>query len=249
MPPLYFIPVNFKNFEITYWFFNRIMLLYTQRGYIVMGFENILESKINNRYILESQGSCNLSCGSNLASLEVKQGDIILDLGCGRGNETIQAARLSGINGVAIGLDITEAMINVAANNAEGAGINNVSFMIGDIENLPFGENYFDAIMSNCVINHAKDKSNVYRKIYKTLKVGGRFVVSDAVTKYPLPPEIKMDPEAWAQCFGGAITEEEYLNSIRSAGFESVEILKRKEYVKNGYDFISLTLKAFKHMV
>jgi len=208
--------------------------------------ENQLHEKITDRYTGESTQSCSLSCGSTLDELEVKQGEVILDLGCGRGEDTIGAARLAGPKGKAIGLDLTEAMIKQATDGAMGEKIRNITFIQGDIENLPFEENGFDGVMSNCVINHARDKEKVYREIQRVLKPGGRFVISDAATKYPLPSEVKKDPEAWAQCYGGAVTEEEYLESILTAGFHKVEVLNRREYIKNGYDFISLTIKAVK---
>lgn len=203
-------------------------------------------NEIQARYTKESGNSCNLSCGSNLDFLKIIPGENILDLGCGRGTETIQAAMLTGPEGKAVGLDITQAMIDAAHSNAEGIGVSNVWFIKGDIENLPFEDAAFDAVMSNCVINHAKSKKKVYSEIYRVLKQGGRFVISDAVTKTPLPPEVKNDPEAWAQCFGGAVTEKEYLDSIISSGFNNIEVLKRREYDKNGYDFISLTIMATK---
>ena len=205
-------------------------------------------NEIQSRYTAESSNNCNLSCGSNLDFLKIASGESILDLGCGRGNETIQAALLTGPEGNATGLDITPAMIEAAVANAKESQATNVSFIFGDIENLPFDSVAFDAVMSNCVINHAKNKEKVYREIYRVLKYGGRFIVSDAVTKEALPPEVKNDPEAWAQCFGGAITEKEYLESILSAGFYHIDILKRREYKKNGYDFISLTIMAVKEV-
>lgn len=207
-----------------------------------------MNNEIQERYTEESGCCSNLSCGSNLDYLNITPGENILDLGCGRGQETLQAARLTGTKGRATGLDITQAMIDTAIKNAMESGIENASFTHGDIENLPFSNDTFDAVMSNCVINHAKSKVRVYEEIFRVLKNGGRFVVSDAVTKYPLPAEIKNDPQAWAQCFGGAITEKEYLNSIASAGFNSAKILNRREYVKNGYDFISLTIMAVKEV-
>lgn len=206
----------------------------------------ILSDKIQVRYTEESKQSCNLSCGSSVHHLNIIEGESILDLGCGRGNETIQAALYCGDSGLAVGLDITADMVLKASENAKTKNVSNTKFVFGDIENLPFDDNFFQGAMSNCVINHAKDKSRVYSEIFRTLKEGGRFVVSDATTKYPLPIEIKNDPDAWSQCFGGAITEEEYLKSIHSAGFEDIEILSRREYIKNGYDFISLTIKAYK---
>lgn len=203
-------------------------------------------NEIKERYSKESNQSCNLSCGRNLDFLKIKNGEAVLDLGCGKGNETIEAAIQTGPEGKAIGLDITESMIEKAKAIAEQSGVLNIDFIIGDIEILPFSKNAFNAVISNCVINHAKSKSKVFREIYRVLKKGGRFVISDAVTKESLPQEIKNNPEAQAQCFGGAITEEEYLNAIRSAGFKNIEILKRREYIKNGYDFISLTIMACK---
>lgn len=208
--------------------------------------ERQLHEEIRKRYEGESNHSCSLSCGSTLEALNVSKGEQILDLGCGRGKETIEAARLTGREGTAHGLDLTEAMIRQAVEHADREGIENVVFAQGDIENLPYQDNFFDGVMSNCVINHAEDKRRVYREIHRVLKPGGRFVIADAVTKDPLPVEVKNDPEAWAQCFGGAITEEEYLVSIGDAGFETVEVLNRREYEKNGYDFISVTMKAVK---
>lgn len=202
--------------------------------------------EIQIRYTKESTGCSNLSCGGNLGFLNIKAGEYILDLGCGRGKETIEAARLTGPEGIVVGLDITQAMVEEAAINAENAGVSNTRFIRGDIESLPFEAGAFDAVISNCVINHAKNKQKVYEEIYRVLKDGGRFVVSDAVSKLPLPVNIKDDPEAWAQCFGGAVTEEEYLESIRSSGFDDIKILKRREYLKSGYDFASLTIQAYK---
>jgi arsenite methyltransferase len=205
-----------------------------------------LHQEIQTRYETESTGCCSLGCGSTLEALGILPGEHILDLGCGRGEETLEAASLTGALGLATGLDLTDAMIAKAIENAVGAGIKNAAFVQGDIENLPFAGESFDGVMSNCVINHAPDKGKVYREIRRVLRTGGRFVVADAVTKNPLPKDVKNDPEAWAQCFGGAVTEKEYLEAIWSAGFSELYILSRREYVKNGYDFISLTIKAVK---
>ena len=202
--------------------------------------------KTQKRYSQISNQDCSLSCGGNLDFLELKTGERVLDLGCGRGQETILAAKLVGSSGSAVGLDLTPEMIKKATENARNEQINYLEFIVGDIEQLLFTDASFDAIISNCVINHASNKKLVYQEIYRILKLGGRMVISDAVTKIPLPEVIKNDPEEWAACFGGAITEWEYLQSIKKAKFLKIEILKRKEYLKNGFDFISLTIRAFK---
>lgn len=205
-----------------------------------------MRTEIQARYTIESSASCNLSCGNNLNSLGLQPGEHVLDLGCGRGQETIEAAGQVGTTGWATGLDLTQAMIDEARSQAAAAGVENIGFVHGDIEALPFSAASYDAVISNCVINHARSKQKAYEEIHRVLKPGGRFVISDAVTKFPLPLHVKSDPAAWADCFGGALTQEEYLDSISSAGFGEIRILKRREYIKNGYDFISLTLIGIK---
>ncbi len=205
-----------------------------------------MQSEIKKRYSQKQVQKCDLSCGTNIEHLHIRPGETVLDLGCGRGSETILAARMAGPDGWAVGLDLTPSMTQAARESAKKSGVLNTEFITGDIENLPFENETFDAVMSNCVINHAKDKSRVYREIMRVLKKGGRFVVSDAVTKEPLPYDVKNDPNAWAQCFGGAVTKEEYFSSILAAGFSDIDLIKSREYIKNGYDFISLTIKATK---
>lgn len=205
-----------------------------------------LHEKIVSRYEEESSLNCSLGCGNTLEELDIKQGEYILDLGCGRGTDTIFAAKAAGKGGAAVGLDITEGMIAIATENAAKENVNNALFVKGEIENLPFPDEYFNCVTSNCVINHAKDKVQVYREIFRVLKPGGRFVVADAVSKESLPAEVKNDPEAWAQCFGGAVTEKEYFDSIILAGFQYIDILNTREYEKNGYGFTSLNIKAVK---
>ena len=205
---------------------------------------NTIHAETQTRYRELAGDSCNLSCGNNLAFLDLKPGNHLLDLGCGRGLETIRAAKLVGRTGLAVGLDLTPEMIAKAVENAAREGITNVHFMAGEIERLIFEDQSFDAVISNCAINHARNKTMVFHEIHRILKPTGKMVISDAVSKIPLPEHIKNDPEAWAACFGGAVTEWEYLQSIKTAGFDNIEILKRREYLKNGYDFISLTIRA-----
>ncbi|GAV22424.1 methyltransferase domain-containing protein [Carboxydothermus pertinax] len=198
--------------------------------------------KIIARY--EKESGEGLSCGNNLAVGSLKPGMTVLDLGCGNGQETIKAAKIVA-PGLVVGLDITEKLLEKGLRQAKEQGVNNVLFVRGEIEHLPFIAESFDVILSNCALNHARDKLKVYQEIYRVLKADGYFVVSDPVSLVELPPEIKKDEELWAQCFAGAEEESKYLRYIEEAGFK-LEILKRREYQKNGYPFASLTIKGTK---
>ena len=201
--------------------------------------------EIAKRYTAEDETS-NLSCGENIIFLDLQLGEKVLDLGCGRGEETLQAATLVGGDGFAWGLDITPKMIERAQERADQVSIKNMGFLLSSMEEIPIGDESLDAVLSNCAINHVDDKVAVYREIHRTLKSGGRFVVSDIMTEAPLPSEIKQDPEAVAACFGGAITVKEYEEVLVSAGFDRIEILKERRYVKNGYEMISRTFQGRK---
>lgn len=223
------------------------MLIYIPIGGILNNKYDMEAIKsIKNRYSDESKNSCNLSCGSNIDLLAIKNGEFLLDIGCGRGNESIEAALKAGPEGKVTGLDVTREMIEKARENALNSGVSNIDFVEGEIECLPFDKNTFNAVMSNCVINHALSKKKAFKEIFRVLRKGGRFVISDAVTMSPLPPSIRNDPEARAQCFGGAVTEKEYLDSIKLSGFKDARIVSKRKYVKNGYDFASITLIAYK---
>ncbi|GAB6151980.1 hypothetical protein JCM17380_07300 [Desulfosporosinus burensis] len=201
--------------------------------------------EIVKRYTAEDEKS-NLSCGGNIAFLDLHAGEKVLDLGCGRGEETLQAATLVGEAGFAWGLDITPKMLERARERAEQGGLENVIFLLASMEKIPLEDTSVDAMLSNCAINHVEDKLAVYREIHRVLKSGGRFVVSDIMTETPLPPEIKQDPEAIAACFGGAITVKDYDDVLVSSGFDRIEIFKERRYVKNGYDMISRTFQGTK---
>jgi len=201
--------------------------------------------EIVKRYTAEEE-NFNLSCGGNIAFLDLHPGEQVLDLGCGRGEETLQAATLVGRDGFAWGLDITPKMIERAQERADQVSIKNVVFLLSSMEKIPIEDASLDAVLSNCAINHVEDKVAVYREIHRLLKSGGRFVVSDIMTETPLPSEIKQDPEAVAACFGGAITVKEYEEVLVSAGFDRIEIFKERRYVKNGYEMISRTFQGKK---
>lgn len=194
----------------------------------------------------EEDGNANLSCGGNIDYLKLKSGEKVLDLGCGRGNETFQAAERVGRQGLAWGLDITPKMIEAARVRAENEQIQNVCFILSSMDHIPLEDESLDAVISNCAINHVEDKAAVYREIFRVLKAGGRFVVSDIMTDEPLPQDIKADPEAVAACFGGAITVQEYETALISTGFNQIEVYKERRYLKNGYEMISRTFQGNK---
>lgn len=201
--------------------------------------------EIVKRYTVEDKNS-NLSCGGNIEYLTLKRGEKVLDLGCGRGGETIQAAKLIGSEGYAWGLDLTPRMITLAQEHAQDEQVKNAEFLLASMDQIPLKDNSLDAVLSNCAINHVENKTAVYQEIFRVLKTGGRFVISDIMTEEPLPKEIKEDPEARADCFGGAITIEEYEKALNDAGFHKVTVLKERRYMKNGYEMISRTFQGFK---
>ena len=198
------------------------------------------------RYTAEDPGA-NLSCGGNLEFLDLQPGERVLDLGCGRGHETILCAQAVGAQGFVWGLDLTPRMLELARSQAQG--VPNIEFVLGTMEELPLPEESVDAVLSNCAINHAPNKTQVYREIWRVLKTGGRFVVSDIMTEHPLPEAIRQDPEMVAACFGGAITVAEYSRALAAAGFDKAEILKERHYLKNGYAMISRTFRGVKKPV
>lgn len=198
------------------------------------------------RYDKEAESCDSLSCGSNLDHVGLRLGEFALDLGCGLGHEALEAALAVGPMGRVFGLDVTPKMVRRASARARREGLSNLAFVVGSMEHLPFESGTFDAVLSNCAINHAGDKSRVYAEIQRVLKDGGRLVVSDPVSLVPLPPQVKSDPQAWADCYGGALAEDEYLSLIAGAGFSEVAVLSRREYLKNGYPFASLTIRGTK---
>ncbi len=168
-------------------------------------------------------------CGNPLGFSGVKPGDFVLDIGSGAGMDALLAARLVGPEGRVIGLDMTPEMIAKATENAQRAGAANVEFRLGDAEQMPLPDATADWIISNCVINLAPDKAKVFGEIARVLKPGGRVAISDIVTGN-LPAAIRQGMAAWAACVGGAINEDEYLNTMRSAGLTGVEVLARQTY-------------------
>lgn len=212
-----------------------------------MSQETVLKDFIAVRYEKEADSCCNLSCGGALDLAVVQEGEVVLDLGSGRGNDVIKAARQSGSTGKAYGVDFTRRMVQVAESTRKKLRVTNAEFLEGAIDKIPLGNDSVDVVISNCTINHAQDKSSVYAEIYRVLKPGGRFIVSDVLADKDLPEEVKNDPEAWAACYGGAIVKEEYMDAIQQGGFNSVEILEESApYEKGGVMVISSTIRGIK---
>ncbi|MGA8849596.1 MAG: arsenite methyltransferase [Dehalococcoidia bacterium] len=193
-----------------------------------------------------------LGCGNPTAIADLKAGEVILDLGSGAGVDVFLAANKVGPTGKAIGVDMTEEMVDKAKDIAIEHGYHNVEFRLGEIENLPVEDESVDAIISNCVINLSPDKSKVFQEAYRVLKPEGRLTVSDIVSEGALPDEIKDDPDAWAGCIAGALEQKEYLRKIKKAGFEDVQVLSSKEFYIEDEEsqtlgkLLSITVKAYK---
>jgi SAM-dependent methyltransferase len=165
-----------------------------------------------------------LGCGNPLAHAELKEGEVVVDLGSGAGFDCFLAARKVGPSGRVIGVDMTPEMIERARANARKGGYSNVEFRLGEIEHLPVADNFTDMIISNCVINLSTDKPQVFREALRVLKAGGRLMVSDLVLLRPLPEGVRASVEAYAGCISGALLKEDYLGAMTEAGFREVEL-------------------------
>ena len=171
-----------------------------------------------------------LGCGNPTALASLKEGEVVLDLGAGAGIDCFLAAEAVGQNGRVIGVDMTPEMIESARENVRNDGYQNVEFRLGEIENLPVADNSIDAIISNCVINLSPDKGRVFKEAYRVLKPGGRVMVSDIVLLKELPESIKSSVEAYTGCVAGASMKEEYLATVKAAGFQEVEIISEASF-------------------
>lgn len=170
-----------------------------------------------------------LGCGLPTEFAEIKEGHHVLDLGSGAGNDCFVARAFVGEKGKVTGIDFTEAMVEKALENNQKLGYTNVEFMLGDIEEMPLPDNAFDVVISNCVLNLVPDKAKAFKEIYRVLKPGGHFCVSDVVLSVDLPDKIKQDAEMYAGCISGAIQKDDYLEIIRENHFTDVSIEKEKE--------------------
>ncbi len=172
-----------------------------------------------------------LGCGLPTEYAEISEGDTVIDLGSGAGNDAFVAREIVGEGGRVYGLDFARAMLTKARANAKKLGFINVEFLKGDIEDMPFKDNLSDVIVSNCVLNLVPDKEKAFNEIYRVMKPGGHFCVSDIVLSGELPDELVKDAEMYAGCVAGAIQKDEYLDIIKKAGFNNIQIKKEKEII------------------
>jgi len=172
-----------------------------------------------------------LGCGLPTQFAQIKTGDVVVDLGSGAGNDAFIARAETGESGKVIGIDFTKAMIEKARNNAEKLGFHNVEFREGDIEKMPVSDNSVDVIVSNCVLNLVPDKSGVFKEIYRVLKPGAHFSISDIVLEGALPATIREAAEMYAGCISGAVQKQAYMELIEVHGFKNIKIQKEKAII------------------
>ncbi len=181
-----------------------------------------------------------LGCGNPTLLAQLKPGEIVLDLGSGGGIDVLLSARRVGPTGKAYGLDMTDEMLALANENKRKAGVENVEFLKGEIEHIPLPDNSVDVIISNCVINLSADKDKVLREAFRVLKPGGRFAVSDVVTRGEILPEIRQSVLAWVGCIAGALDENDYRGKLAAAGFEQIDIEPTRIYrAEDALEFLS----------
>jgi arsenite methyltransferase len=171
-----------------------------------------------------------LGCGNPTALAELREGEVVLDLGSGGGIDVLLSARRVGSTGKAYGLDMTDEMLELARRNAAEAGVENVEFLKGEIERIPLPDDSVDVIISNCVINLSADKRQVLREAFRVLKPGGRFAVSDVVVRGEMPAALRRSVELWAGCVAGALEEQEFLGLLTEVGFESPSVEPTRIY-------------------
>lgn len=192
---------------------------------------NIMTDDYSEMQGYNADADLGLGCGLPTQFALIQKGDTVIDLGSGAGNDCFIARHETGETGKVIGIDFTEAMIKKARANAEKLGFNNVEFRQGDIDEMPVSDNVADVIVSNCVLNLVPDKQKVISEIFRTLKPGGHFSISDIVLVGDLPEALQQDAEMYAGCVSGAIQKEEYLGYIREMGFENISLQKEKPIV------------------
>jgi SAM-dependent methyltransferase len=199
-----------------------------------------LYSEAQTAQIPEDALKASLGCGNPTALATLNPGETVLDLGSGGGIDVLLSAKRVGVTGKAYGLDMTDEMLALARDNQKKAGIENVEFLKGEIEQIPLPDNSIDVIISNCVINLSADKDRVLQEAFRVLKPGGRFAVSDVVTRGAMPAEIRKRVLLWVGCVAGALEENEYRSKLASVGFENISIEPTRIYrIEDARTFLS----------
>ena len=199
------------------------------------------------RYSELAEDTCCLSCGSAIEFSKAQPGEVCVDLGSGRGTDVIRLAEEVGENGFAIGIDVSEGMLRKAEKNAAKLGVENVSFVRSELEDIKVGSGLVDLVISNCTINNEKIKYKYWSEIERILKNNGRFVVSDIFSTAEVPEEYRNDPQAVAECWAGATTKEEYLETLQKVGFKDIEIIEESTpYPKGEIEVVSFTIAGRK---
>ncbi len=206
-----------------------------------------IELKINERYSGLCCSTGNLSCGGAAEHVEARTGECGVDLGSGRGRELFSLVDRVGNTGRLIGIDLADGMVAVATETARTQGLSIVEFRQRELHDTGLEDASVDFMISNCAINHAPDKDAVYREAFRFLKPGGRFVVSDIYATSEVPAQFAHDPDAVAECWGGAVTREAYLATLVNAGFHALEVLEDSEpYAKGSIEVCSFTIRGRK---
>ncbi|MCI2429465.1 arsenite methyltransferase [Candidatus Acetothermia bacterium] len=208
-------------------------------------FEQLGYSKEDLEKLSDEVLSVGAGCGSPIAYADLHEGETVLDLGSGGGIDVFLAAQKVGPRGRAIGVDMTEEMVERARASAKKMDMTNVEFLLGEIEALPIADASVDVVISNCVINLVPEKARAFSETFRVLKPGGRLIVSDIVTRGRVADVMKSDLSAWASCLAGAIEDREYLKIISEAGFEQVEIIAHSAMPEVA-GFYSATVQAHK---
>lgn len=208
-----------------------------------------LYDSVSTSELPEAAVLASLGCGNPTALAELKEGEVVLDLGSGGGIDVLLSARRVGPTGMAYGLDMTDEMLELARRNAAASGATNVEFLKGHIEEIPLPDNSVDVIISNCVINLSADKGQVLKEAFRVLKPGGRFAVSDVVVNGEVPVEIRRSMELWVGCVAGALDVSEFEGMLREAGFHDPSIEPTRVYrVEDARSFLEeagLDIKGF----
>ena len=199
--------------------------------------------QIQIRYSALAEDTCCLSCGSAIDYSKAQPGEVCVDLGSGRGTDVLRLAEDVGDTGFVYGIDVSDGMLKKAKKNAAKLGVTNVEFIKSKLEDIKIQSDTVNLIISNCTINHASDKFKVWSEIERILQKSGRFVVSDIYSIGEVPEEYRNDPEAVAECWAGATTKQNYLDTLMKVGFKDIEIIEESSpYAKGKIEVVSFTI-------